>query len=105
VADGTPEQLQKDQSHTPSVILRLAQAPSPTQQDCLGTLNAQSWVAEAKLHPVAAAAEMEFEVKGKGGEDLRPLVVALALEKRWPMLEVRRDLLDIEGIFRRSTQE
>ena len=105
VANGTPEQLQREQMSNPPVILRLQAGESTTEEKVLGMLRAQNWVESSKARPVGSHGELEFELRGKGDADLRSRAVTLASEQKWDLLEVRRELLDLEGLFRKLTQE
>ena len=105
VANGTPEQLQREQMSNPPVILRLQAGESTTEEKVLGMLRAQNWVESSKARPVGIPGELEFELRGKGDADLRSRAVTLASEQKWDLLEVRRELLDLEGLFRKLTQE
>lgn len=104
VANGTPAQLQKDQAENPPVVLRVA-ANGTSEAAYLDLIRAQDWVSSAKARPVGLDGELEFELTADGAEDIRPNAIALVQEKRWKMLEIRRELLDLEGLFRKITQE
>ena len=105
VANGTPEQLQREQMSNPPVVLRLQASEAVTEPKVLEVLQAREWVAAAKSRPVGIPGELEFELRGEGEADLRARAVALASEQKWALLEVRRELLDLEGLFRKLTQE
>ncbi len=105
VANGTPEQLQREQMSNPPVVLRLQASETVTEAKVLEVLRAQEWVEAARARPVGIPGELEFELRGKGEADLRSLAVTLASAQKWALLEVRRELLDLEGLFRKLTQE
>jgi hypothetical protein len=52
---------------------------------------------EARRHRPGAA-------RVKPGSDVRPSVYALAVERGWQLVELHREVLDLEGIFRKLTQ-
>lgn len=104
VADGTPEQLQREQMSNPPVVIRVA-ADGAAEASVLEALKSQPWAEAARVRPVGIPGELEFEVRSKDDIDCRPLLLELAKEKQWSLLEVRRELLDLEGLFRKLTQE
>lgn len=103
--DGTPRQLQESQAANPPVVLRLKSGDNGFEQSVVDKLKGQGWVIGAKARPVGIAGEAEFEIRGEGGRDIRPQAISLAADSGWQMLEVRRELLDLEGLFRKLTQE
>jgi ABC-2 type transport system ATP-binding protein len=105
VANGTPEQLQREQMSNPPLVLRLATGEGVTEASVLATLKATPWVESARTRPVGIPGELEFELRVRGEADARPLAFALGKEQNWSLLEVRRELLDLEGLFRKLTQE
>jgi len=104
VANGTPEQLQRDQAENPPVVLRVS-SNGDTEGRYLETIRSQDWVVDARMRPVGLAGELEFELAGSGSDDIRERTISLARENGWKLLEVRRELLDLEGLFRKLTQE
>lgn len=105
VANGTPEQLQREQAENPPVVLRIATDGAPAEQAVLEVLQGQPWVEQVRTRPVGLANEMEFELRGRADEDNREKTVSVAMDNKWKLLEVRRELLDLEGLFRKLTQE
>jgi len=106
VANGTPEQLQREQAENPPVVMRLAAADGKAWEDGVASrLRSQPWQAAVKTRPVGIEGEIEFEISGRGDEDIREKTISLAMEQNWKLLEIRRELLDLEGLFRKMTQE
>lgn len=105
VANGTPQQLQEDQATNPPVILRLKGGSDGLADSVLDKLKGQPWVVRAQERPVGIAGEIEFEIRCEGGRDVRQKAVSLASDAGWNLLEIRRELLDLEGLFRKLTQE
>ncbi len=106
VADGTAETLQAAQAENPPVLLRFAgKSGNGEAAEVAGSLEGRPWVASAKPRPSGHRGEFEIEVRGKGREDVRPGSIALANERGWKLLEVRRELLDLERLFSKLTQE
>ncbi|MBM4352542.1 MAG: ATP-binding cassette domain-containing protein [Deltaproteobacteria bacterium] len=104
VANGTPRELQEAQASNPPVVLRIG-ADGLASEAVAAVLTQQPWAGAVRMRPVGLAGELEFEIAGRGADDLRERVVALTTAQKWRLLEVRRELLDLEGIFRKSTQE
>jgi len=106
VANGTPEQLQREQAQNPPVVLRISSANGAASEDAvLEVLKGQAWVERVRSRPVGLADELEFELRGNADEDIREKAVSVAMDNNWKLLEVRRELLDLEGLFRKLTQE
>lgn len=104
VADGTPQALLESLTSNPPVVLRLAAAHQdlPAMQK---TITAQSWVVRADTRPAGARDELEWEILGNESGDLRKQVLELVAANSWNLLELRREMLDLEGLFRKLTQE
>ena len=106
VADGTAEALQADQAENPPVVLRFAgKSGNGAAAEVAGALEGRPWVKSAKPKPLGIPGEFEIEVRGQGKEDVRPGSIALSQERGWKLLEVRRELLDLERLFSKLTQE
>jgi len=104
VANGTPQELQEAQASNPPVVLRIG-ADGLAAESVQAVIKGQPWAGSVRNRPVGLAGEMEFEISGQGADDLRERAIGLAQAQKWRLLEVRRELLDLEGIFRKSTQE
>ena len=104
VADGTPQQLQEQQAENPPLLVRLA-TNGKAEPDVLAAFEAQDWVRSARSRVIGIEGEMEFEISGRGTHDIRPLVVSLVGTQGYNLLELRRELLDLEGIFRKLTRD
>lgn len=105
VADGTADSLQAEQADNPPVILRFEGKGNGAAAEIAGALEGRPWVASAKPRPSGLRDEFEIKVRGKGREDVRPGSIALSQERGWKLLEVRRELLDLERLFSKLTQE
>ena len=103
VADGTTAQLQKDQHENPLVLLKLQSSVAP--EVVKQVLSEQPFVAEVTHRLSASSDEMDFEISGAGEADVRPQLATLTRERGWPLLELKRETLDLEGLFRKLTQE
>ena len=102
VADGTAQELEEREATNPQVFLtvrgdavngeQLEEAIAPLAG--VGTIHCspgadQRWTAK---------------IETKGSEDIRPALFRLAVEQEWELVELKRDALDLEGIFRKLTQ-
>jgi len=105
VADGTAASLQERMAENPPVILRLASSGDGFGAKIAEALTASGLFASVRQRPVGIASEAEFELVPGSVGDVRSAAVELSASKGWKLLEVRRELLDIEGLFRRLTQE
>ncbi len=100
VADGTPAELQSREEDRPRVRVVLRGAPDAAHQ-ALAELPGVEGVQNAMAAEEGALA---LELLAHPGADLRPLVYALAVERGWELIELHRQVLDLEGIFRKLTQ-
>ncbi len=103
VADGTPEELEQREAQNPTIVLEVggdgidAGAVS-TAVDALDSVNGSTNRSNAQ-------GRVTLGIEGRDGADIRPALHALAVEKGWTVYELRRDALDLEGIFRQLTRE
>ncbi len=104
VADGTPRELLERFTSNPPVLLRIA-LPEGDGSEIMAKLQAQEWVERALSRPAGIAGEFEVEVQGREGGDHRTRLVELVGREGWSLLEIRREMLDLEGLFRKLTQE
>ncbi|MEZ4266115.1 MAG: ATP-binding cassette domain-containing protein [Myxococcota bacterium] len=101
VADGTPAELQSREEERPRVRVVLRGAPEADAREALAALPGVDRVQNAMAAEDGALA---LELQAATGTDLRPLVYALAVERGWQLVELHRQVLDLEGIFRKLTQ-
>ena len=103
VADGTPEELERREAQNPTIVLEVggedldANAVSAAVE-ALDAVNASATRSNAQ-------GRVTLGIEGRDGDDIRPALHALAVEKNWTVYELRRDALDLEGIFRQLTRE
>lgn len=96
-AQGTVKDLQQAQSGVHTLYLRLRGPES----EITAALSAQPGVTEARVKDEAEAGAPGFWVTST--EDLRDSLTRLAYEKRWPILEVRREGASLDEIFQSLT--
>jgi ABC-2 type transport system ATP-binding protein len=101
VADGTPATLQAREEDVQRIKVVLAGADTGEIEGALGQLEgADAVVGALTAEPNAVA----FEVQGARDANLRPAIYQLAVDKGWTLVELHRQVLDLEGIFRKLTQ-
>lgn len=101
VADGTPAELQaKEDEHAHvRVVLKGANGEAKSALEQLGS------VASVEEGVTAEPGAIAYQVLGEGQQDPREAIFNLAVDKGWQLVELHRDVLDLEGIFRKLTRE
>jgi ABC-2 type transport system ATP-binding protein len=104
VADGTAQSLEEREAETQRI--RLAFAPSDNDspeaiREALQRLEGVAAVRRIEAPP----AELRFELEGGRGHDLRQPIYQLAVTRGWQLLELHREHLDLEGLFRKLTRD
>lgn len=100
-ASGTPQQLQAGSSRPPQIQLVLKSGPNPKEAE--EVLKKLSGV-ENLRGPVTSDGEIRFDLSCRLCDaDVREEVFRLAVEKRWVILELRREQTSLEEIFRQLT--
>jgi len=103
VADGSAADLEQREAQNPPVIVRFDPS-GKTVDEAQSALKSVEGVVEAE-HRGTVDRTVEFVLKGKPGVDLRPTVGRAVAEHGFVLYELRRDALDLEGIFRRLTRQ
>lgn len=101
VADGTPAELQAREEDVQRIKVVLSGAEAEEVKAALEALDGADSVASALTAEEGAVA---FEVQGAREANLRPAIYQLTVDKGWPLIELHRQVLDLEGIFRKLTQ-
>ena len=102
VADGTPAELQAAEEANPVVRLALRGANFADARTAIGDLDGIESVEEVMGSDPDT---LTVEIQAVQGHDPRPGLFALAVEKGWELLELHRQVLDLEGIFRKLTRD
>jgi ABC-2 type transport system ATP-binding protein len=102
VADGTPAALQAKEEKNLRVAVVLAGAEEAAAKAALGKL---ADVTSVTATPSVVEGAVSFEVVAPQGSDLRRAIFKLAVDEGWELVELHRQVLDLEGIFRKLTQE
>jgi ABC-type multidrug transport system ATPase subunit len=102
VADGTADELETREATNPRVLLQVGTSGlDPAAM--LGKLGALRGVEKVKQSGKANGV-VQVELTAKSGVDPRPDIFKMAVDERWVLYDMHRDVLDLEGIFRRLTQ-
>ncbi|MGM0576582.1 MAG: ATP-binding cassette domain-containing protein [Myxococcota bacterium] len=101
VADGTPAELQAREEDNPRVRVVLRGVDQSIAASAMETVGGVESVAPS-MTPEADAVALELHTRGE--TDVRPAIYRLAAERGWELLELHRQVLDLEGIFRKLTQ-
>ena len=107
VADGSAADLEAREAQNPRVLVQVgAKGGAANGFDPKGVVEKLS-----KLGGVQKAAQqgqangtVKVALEAKTGVDIRPDVFELAVAQQWVLYDMHRDVLDLEGIFRRLTQ-
>lgn len=102
VADGTPSELQSQEEKQHRIRLVVKGAEPETTLTTLRELEGVDAVETALTADEGAAA---YIVMGSDAKDLRHTLFTTAVSAGWELLELHRQVLDLEGIFRKLTQE
>ncbi|MCB9731322.1 MAG: ATP-binding cassette domain-containing protein [Deltaproteobacteria bacterium] len=103
VADGTAAELERRESETQRVHVELRGAAS--QEEALAALRALDGVASATPVLTSDANAIGVELVAATGADLRAPLFQAIVARGWELLELRREALDLEGIFRKLTKQ
>jgi ABC-2 type transport system ATP-binding protein len=106
VADGTADELREQEASQSRLFVKvhLGQngsrlSPEVVRDRLQGLAHVRAAVpGEGEGCDVAG-----FEVRAEGGHDLRPEIFKLAVSQNWVLLEMRREVVSLEDVFRRLT--
>ena len=102
VADGTASELEAREATNPRVVVQLS-GEGLTPQAAVAKLSSVPGVQKAKERGKANGS-VRIELDCATGSDVRPAVFRTAVDNGWTLHDLHRDVLDLEGIFRRLTQ-
>jgi ABC-2 type transport system ATP-binding protein len=103
VADGTPADLEKRGQSNPRVVVKLRRPEGSN-----GVSQRLAALAGVKaVVPMLEPAKdlLAFELEVEPGADVREAVFKTCAEAGWGLVELRRDVLDLEALFGRLTRE
>jgi ABC-2 type transport system ATP-binding protein len=101
VADGTPEALQRQEVDNPLIRVVLTGVEADEAREALEALEACDTITSALT---AVAGGVAFDVRCVAGQDARQSIFRMASTRGWDLIELHREVLDLEGIFRKLTQ-
>jgi ABC-2 type transport system ATP-binding protein len=103
VADGTPEQLEKQRGGAVyDVVLQQPEGDPAAIAEALSAISGISAVEEERS---PQEGELEYLVRGESAEDVRAEIFRAAVDNDWVLLGLGRKQVDLEGIFRRLTKK
>jgi len=101
VADGTPAELQAREEENPVIRLVVRGAEEADLRTAVVDLDGVEGVETG----VSAEPEtVTLEVQSRSGVDIRSAIFALCVDREWQLVELHRQVLDLEGIFRKLTR-
>jgi ABC-2 type transport system ATP-binding protein len=100
VADGTPDELRaRERGSRYRVVVESSGSPPDTIKARLvsvpGVLRCEKIATEDGA--------LAFAIDGASGEDLRKVLFRTAVDNRWPLLELAREAVSLEDVFRTLT--
>jgi len=101
VADGTREKLQSMVHGRERIYLEL-KAPGKEAEESIRSIEGIEGVSPRHLKDEGMIA---FEIETGAGRDVREDIFQWAVEHRWPILEMKREIASLEDIFRKLTIE
>jgi ABC-2 type transport system ATP-binding protein len=104
VADGTPEELERQGQSNPRVVVKLRRREGLATDSVQATLRAIEGVTEVVSKLESEREVLAFELETQPGVDIREAVFSCSAEAGWSLLELKRDVMDIEALFGRLTR-
>jgi ABC-2 type transport system ATP-binding protein len=102
VADGSPEQLQRDFHGTDALTLELRTGEHRPLEDVLPRLRSVPQVSGARILSQDGATGT-YELQTEKGQDAREAVFRLAVAEGWIILEMHRRVTSLEEVFHKLT--
>ncbi len=102
VADGTPAELEAREDEHLRLVVTLRGADEATAKEALGAVDGVDVVT---VRPTTTPDAVSFELEGPRDSQAQEAIFRLAVDRGWVILELHRQVLDLEGIFRKLTQE
>ena len=103
VADGTAQELEEQEASNPQVFLTISKSDELTIENVEATLKEVDDVTAVEVLP-AAENRWTARMDATPGRDIRPAIFQKSVSAGWNVVELKRDALDLEGIFRKLTQ-
>ena len=103
VADGTSEELREREVSQARLHLKFELEKGVARELVRQKLAALPYVRAAVDGEGEGTEIVGFEVRTDGGHDLRKDIFQLAAQQNWPLVEMRREVVSLEDVFRRLT--
>lgn len=106
VADGTTSELRAAASGRDRLTVEI-KGPEPEVRQALEQVNGAARVAHADDgdRPPADTSTARFVVESAPGRDLRETIFSMVRDRSWILLEMRRDAVRLEDVFRQLTRD
>jgi len=102
VADGSPEQLQKDFQGAESITLELKAAGADPMEQIAPRLRGLAGISNVRLLSTKDSI-CKFELHVEKGADVREAVFRLVVSEGWVLLEIHRKDTSLEEVFHKLT--
>lgn len=102
VADGTPAELQAKEEK--NLRVRVV-GRDVSEADLAEAVKALPDVTSVSAFPVALDSDVGVEAVAPQGVDLQTAIYKVFVDKGWELVELHRQVLDLEGIFRKLTKD
>ncbi len=102
VADGTAAELKKRESASQRLRVLLRGVDPEAARAALAAV---AGVETAHVRPSAEPDAVRLEVIAREDADVRAAVYRLVVDRGWELLGLEREVLDLEGLFRKLTRE
>ncbi|PKN58021.1 MAG: ABC transporter [Deltaproteobacteria bacterium HGW-Deltaproteobacteria-14] len=102
VADGTAAELEKRESASQRLRVLLRGVDPEAARAALAAV---AGVETAHVRPSAEPDAVRLEVIAREDADVRAAVYRLVVDRGWELLGLEREVLDLEGLFRKLTRE
>lgn len=101
VADGTKEELEKMVQGKERIYIKL-EAP---HDEVIASLASIEGISNVRVRDKENESITGFEIETEHGVDVRRPLYWAIVEKKWPMLEMHREIISLEDIFRTLTED
>lgn len=99
VADGSPEELQRQASGTETVYAQIKGIQSEVEQGLLSLSGVQS----VRLHAAGADGFLRCEIAVAREKEIGEAVFCLVRDRGWTLSELRRERISLESVFAKVT--
>ncbi|MBI5489457.1 MAG: ATP-binding cassette domain-containing protein [Deltaproteobacteria bacterium] len=104
VADADLDELREGAGQGRVYHIDVGRDGAGTDSERAGVLRELPGVEKVETAPRSPDDPWRYLVHAKGDEDLRPKLFQLAVDRKWPLVELHRDISTLEQVFIRLTQ-